>query len=393
MSKHVFPARKSFGVSEREAVLEAMDYYAQGDREITYEGFFQKRFESEFTELMTGGGLGFSTAVCTGSVACYLALKALDLPVGSEVVMAPVTDSGPLMAALELGLVPVVADTATDTSYNASFSSVANAATEKTRAVFLVHSGGIPMLGADIQRIRHELRVPIVEDCSQAPFATFSDVIGHPYVGTLGDVAAFSTMYRKQFHSGSSGGMIFTKNIDLHRRVVELADRGRPKWSVDYRSRDPGHATRVALNFNTDEFSCAIGSASLRRVKETISKRHLFLKKLTEELGPDNVFDNLPADDNISPFFYPLVLTRALQDKKSSLCEKMLTDGVPIMQDYTCFVHDWELSRRFKIRMNPVNAARAKKNVFNLFLNENYSDAEAKYVAGSVRAWLAGVKA
>ena len=388
-SNHIFPARKSLGAAEREAIHEVIDYYEIGDREISYGGYFQQRYEADFANLMGGEKSGFSTAVCSGTVACFLALKALDLPPKSEVIISPVTDSGPLMAILELGLTPVVADTAGDNTYNTSYEEVNKVVTRNTRAVFLVHSGGIPVKEDDILRMKNQLGLSVIEDCSQAPFAQYIDREQGGYVGTLGDISAFSTMYRKNFHTGSSGGIIYCKSKELHHRLIEITDRGRPKWSNAYSGRDPGDANKISLNYNTDEISCAIGSASLARVLKTIQLRKEFISSLTEQLGDENIFENLPAADNISPFFYPLLLRKDLRSKKASLCKWMANAGIPLAEDYACFVQDWKFVKRLALsRTRTSNAVKAKKNIFNLFLNENYSDIEAKYIAGSVKEWI-----
>ena len=103
----------------------------------------------------------------------------------------------------------------------------------------------------------------LLEDCSQA---TGAHIDGKP-VGSFGDIAAYSTMYRKNLAANSSGGLIFTKNYQLFKKVLAYADRGKILWKDNLDLRDPKYSLFPALNWNTDEFSCAIGLASLRRLK------------------------------------------------------------------------------------------------------------------------------
>ena len=92
---------------------------------------------------------GFARAVSTGTIACYLAVKSCKLPIGSEVIMSPVTDSSSLFAIIESDLKPVVADCKTD-SYNICLDSIKRLYNEKTSAIYLVHAGGDP---ADVEEI------------------------------------------------------------------------------------------------------------------------------------------------------------------------------------------------------------------------------------------------
>ena len=93
-------------------------------------------------------------------------------------------------------------------------------------------------------------------------------VKGRP-IGNFGDIAAFSTMYRKAHMTGGAGGVVFTNDIDLHHRALAMADRGKPSWQPDFDDRNPNQFLFPALNFHTDEISCAIGVSSLQRLRQT----------------------------------------------------------------------------------------------------------------------------
>ena len=85
------PFRAAMGPAERQAVLDVLDYYDSSKADPPYEGVFQKKFENEFANLMGGGS---ARAVSSGSVACFIAIRALRLPLGSEIIVPGVTDSG-----------------------------------------------------------------------------------------------------------------------------------------------------------------------------------------------------------------------------------------------------------------------------------------------------------
>ena len=91
------PNRYAFGKEEIEAIKECIQYYQNLETDPPYDGFYQKRFEDDFSKKMGGG---FALAVSTGSSACFLAIKALELPKGSSVLMSPVTDTSTLSSIL-----------------------------------------------------------------------------------------------------------------------------------------------------------------------------------------------------------------------------------------------------------------------------------------------------
>ena len=187
------PKRKAFGEAEILGIKECIDYYQELETDPPYDGFFQKRFEKCFTNKMGGG---YSIAVSSGSSACYLAIKSLELPKGSTVLMSPVTDTSSLCSIILAGLRPVIVDT-TKGSYNSSLNEFEQAYSEDVSAIYIVHCYGVPADILNVQNFCKKKKIKLIEDCSQSPFAYVSTVNGRRYVGSFGDTAAFSTMYRK----------------------------------------------------------------------------------------------------------------------------------------------------------------------------------------------------
>ena len=106
--KRIAPPRKAFGPDEISAVHNVIEYYSEVGEDPPYDGVFQKKLEGNFSEKMKGG---YSLAVAT-ELGCFVALRALKLPRGTEVIVSPVSDSGSLFSIVECGLVPVIVDTA-----------------------------------------------------------------------------------------------------------------------------------------------------------------------------------------------------------------------------------------------------------------------------------------
>jgi perosamine synthetase len=386
------------GPAERQAVLDVLAYYKSSRADPPYEGIFQKKFENEFAKIMGGG---YARAVSSGSVSCFIAIRALRLPIGSEIIVPGVTDSGSIFAIVEAGLTPVIVDTMPD-SYNTNWEEIELAITSKTSAIFAVHMAGEPLEISVICKNAKQLNLKLIEDCSQAPFARGCKLNclcqptlceGAP-VGSFGDVSAYSTMYRKSIHTGGSGGVVFTKDEAIARAVIEESDRGRPKWSSEYRPGDPGHATVSALNFNTDEFSCAIGLASLSRLENTIQRRRKFLDELNKKVKHLEPYFRLMGNSlGQSPFFIPLIVGNEFELRKIEIAELLKLEGISLLPAFNNIVADWDIAKKLNWKIEKsLNAKSMKARSFNLFLNENYGEREASEIVEALEKVLIYLK-
>ncbi len=382
--KRKMPPRFALGEAERRMINEVIDYYSSKGEDPPYQGHYEELFCDEFCKYMGGG---YADAVCSGTVALYVALKALELPAGSEVIISPVTDNGSLHAIIEAGMTPVLADSKPD-SYNIGVKQFLERVTPDTRAAMIVHCAGEPV--EDIELIVSEARkrgIKIIEDCSQAPGAS----LGGRKAGSFGDVAALSTMYRKNLTAGASSGIVYTKDFSLFEKVSAYADRGRARVKDRYKSKNP-EAVNTSLNFNTDDISCAIGIVSLRRLDDTIKRRLDFIKIFTEKLSHSEACCPYNFNSGFSPFFFPVfIMLDKIKCPKKEFTKALSAEGVPLNDDYQCVISDWKYAKRyFKDDYVCENALSVKNRSFNLFLNENYTEAEADEIVRAilkVEAW------
>jgi dTDP-4-amino-4,6-dideoxygalactose transaminase len=190
-------------------------------------------------------------------------------------------------------------------------------------------------------------------------------------------------MYRKNLIAGSCGGIVFTKNKELYHLAMAHADRGKPVWRRDINLNNPGYASFPALNFNTDELSCAVGIASLERLDITIEKRKNFLKYFIKLLTKHSkICTPSSFGDNFSPFFYPVfVNTKDIKISKTEFALELKKRGVGNNEHYGCIISSWEWAKKyFKYGFSTPNAENMRDTSFNLFLNENYNKKNAEEI-------------
>jgi dTDP-4-amino-4,6-dideoxygalactose transaminase len=266
-----WPARRHFGPREKAAVVRLMDREISRGGAIVYNGPEKAAYCAAFAEYLGGG---FVEAVNSGTNAVYVALRALDLEPGSEVITPPITDQGGAMPVAMMNCIPVPADSAPG-ELNTSAEEIAKVISDRTAAIVVAHISGHPVDMDPILALAAERGIPVVEDCAQAHGATYKGRM----VGTLGDIAAFSTMFGKHHSTGAQGGAVFTRDTMLFARVRQITDRGKPYGAVTSAGN-----TIASLNFNQDEISLAIGRVQLERLPEFLVKRRAFVAEVAERV-------------------------------------------------------------------------------------------------------------
>lgn len=371
--KTPMPPRLAFGDAERKMILTVLDYYRERNVDPGYEGHFEKMYCRAFAETMGGG---YADAVATGTSSLYIAVAALGLPKGSEVLISPITDPGSLAAIVLNGLKPRLMDSRPG-SYNVGSEQFAERITPNVTGAMIVHAAGQAAEIDKIVEIAHARGIKVIEDCAQSHGA----LLRAKRVGTFGDIAAFSTMYRKAHMTGPSGGVVFTKNLELHRLAVAHADRGKPRWRDDFSDRDPSAYLFPALNHNTDEISCAIGFASLARLRNTIIGRLAFVSDFVARLvDASDVCSPYPFSPTDSPFFYPVMVDcNAITCSKIEFAEAVRAEGIDLNPHYRFVVSDWPYIRPYLADdFDAPNAHDICNRSFNLYLNERYGEREAR---------------
>ena len=180
------PSRIAFGNQEEKEMNKMISYYRNLSEDPKYSGLWEEKFCSSFNSFMGGG---YSDAVASGTGAIYIAMKALEIPKNSDVILSPVTCSGAFSCITEQGHRPILVDSAKN-SYNTDLEQIVKRVTKKTKLLQITHAAGEPVDIEPIVKFAKSKGIYVLEDCSQAIGAKSRN----KYVGTYGDVAAFSTM-------------------------------------------------------------------------------------------------------------------------------------------------------------------------------------------------------
>jgi len=227
---------------------------------ISSQGKYVRQFESFFSELHSGFN---SLAVSNGTVALHLALEALNVGEGDEVIVPDLTFAASINAILYTRATPVLVDI-DPVSLNIDTKKIESLITSKTKAIMPVHLYGNPCNMDDIVAIARKNKLFIIEDCAEALGSLYK---GKP-VGTFGDVATFSFYGNKTITTGE-GGMVLFKDQKVADRAAMLRDHGMRKTKRYWHDE-------VGYNYRLTNIQAAIGVAQLERLNEfVVAKRNI----------------------------------------------------------------------------------------------------------------------
>ena len=387
-----FPARRLFGVEEKAAAMAVFDRAIESGEAFGYNGPEELAYERDFADFLGGG---YADMVSSGTAAVFVALGALQLEPLSEVIVPPITDPGGVMPVPLLNCVPIVAD-AHPGSYNVGAEQIAQVISERTQAIIVAHIAGEPADMDPILELARTHHLPVIEDCAQAHGAHYK---GRP-VGTMGALAAFSTMSGKHHATGAQGGVVFTEDPNLIWEVKRFADRGKP-FNLDCSTN-----VRIGLNLNGNELSAAIGRVQLRKLPGILARRRRFVDILAGEMrGLQTVsLGWIPQAAEAVYWFLRLRLdVSRLGVDKATFVQALAAEGIPCSAEYRAIPSDahWFRERitygssgypwtdpRYAGDRQPTfalpNCRAAVSSHFTITLHEGYDVQEARDIAAAL---------
>jgi dTDP-4-amino-4,6-dideoxygalactose transaminase len=262
-------------------------------------GIEGREFEKEFAAYC---GTQYAVALANGSVALELALEALGIKPGDEVITTCYTFIASASAIVMRGAVPVLADVDPN-SLNITADTIRKVLSPKTKAIIAVHLVGYPCDMDPIMELAQEHDLKVIEDCAQAHGATYK---GRP-VGSLGDAAAFSFCQDKIMTTGGEGGMLTTNDEDVWKRAWSFKDHGKSFDAVYNREHPPGFRwlhESFGTNWRMTEMQAAIGRIQLRRLPEWKQIRQSNAAILTECFKKIPALRVLDVPDEFDHAFY-----------------------------------------------------------------------------------------
>jgi len=236
-----------------------------------------REFEKEFAQYYESK---YAISLCNGTVALDLALIALGISKGDEVIVTSRTFLASVSSIINIGAIPIFADICLN-SQNFRSSNILDLINSKTKAILCVHLAGWPCEMDSIIKIANNNNLFVVEDCAQAHGAKYKG----KSVGSFGDVGCWSFCQDKIMTTGGEGGMVTTDSEDLWKKMWAYKDHGKSYDAVYNEKHPPGFRwlhESFGTNFRMMEIQGAIGRIQLKRMPEWTKTRNSNQNKIWE---------------------------------------------------------------------------------------------------------------
>ncbi len=302
-----WPKWPIYGKEELDAitrVLKSNQLFAAGE---------VRSLEEEFAQFQD---MNFAVGIGNATQALHLALAALNIGQGDEVIVTPCTWISSASCILMQNAVPIFCDIESDTlGINPEL--LSEQITSRTKAIILVHILGYPARVDKVFEIASKYSIPVIEDASHAPGATFDG----KKIGSHGAIGVFSFQQRKAISTGD-GGIIVTNDKHVADKIRRLRSFGDSELSYNYRMT---------------EFAAALGKIGLSRLNEQNSLREqsaLYLASLLS--NEDWIRVRIEQRPNVRSVYYAIAIDLNITDEKSTiLIERLLNADFPVRKMFS----------------------------------------------------------
>ena len=332
-------------------------------------GDYIRRFEKEFAKYI-GVKYALATSSCTGAM--HLALVALGIKEGDEVIVPDISWIATASVVRYVGAIPVFADISSG-SWCISPTSIRDKVTDKTKAIIPVHLYGQPCDMIEIMQIAKQFDLWIVEDAAPSIGAEYN----HHKTGSFGDVGCFSFQGAKLLSTGE-GGMLVTNGDKLFDRIKHFAEHGRSGSGFDI--------SDIGYKYKMSNLQAAWGLAQLERIDELLKKRLQIYEWYYQELKEVNGLQLNKESTYIEKANYwmiTVILTKDFgveRDEVMRSLKKMKIDTRPVFPPMSSF-------RMFEEQDNPM-AKHIGANGINLPSAYKLTQKDVIYVCACLKKIL-----
>lgn len=332
---------------------------------ISSNGHFIKDFESMFAKYI---GTKHGVSACNGTAAIHLALAALGIGNGDEVILPSITSIACANSVVYTGAKTVFADSDRD-YWCISPDEIRKRINNKTKAIMVVHIYGHPCDMGPIMEVADENGIPVIEDCAEAHGAEYKK----RKVGNFGEISCFS-FYGNKIITTGEGGICLTNDAGLAERMSILRNQG---TKPEYRNRY--YYDMVGFNYRMTNVQAAIGLAQMGKLEYLIEQKRRIAKEYNRLFAShDNVTvaPEMPWAKNVY-WYYSILVKEKLRDKTMKELESHNIESRP-------FFYPMHMLPHFKTDERLKNAERLGFAGINLPSGPQLTSQEIKRVVDAV---------
>ena len=317
-------------------------------------------------------GQKYAVSFTNGTAALHIAMLAMGIGPGDEVIVPAFTFISTANSPLFVGAKPVFADIE-KTTYGLDPADIASRITPKTKAIMPVHIGGTPCDIHEIQKVAKENDLLLIEDAAEA----FGAKIGDKFVGSIGDVNMFSFCQNKVITTGE-GGMLVTDDLNMYQKMKLLRSHGRADDRDYFSSTQVFDYISLGYNLRMSSITAALGLSQLEKVEKIISMRREVASKYNDALsnlsGLQTPMEK-PGCRNVYQLYSVLFDSHESRDRT----QKTLADKGVMSKVYFDPIYNTQFYKSFGKVSLPVTEDISRR-VLTLPLYPGMSDEDISYV-------------
>ena len=353
--------------AEKQETLDAIGAVLDSGRYIL--GDYVASFENSWA---ASHNCKYGIGVASGLDALEICIRALNLPVGSEVLTTPLSAVATVLAIVRAGLVPVFCDIDPDTGLML-LESAKSRISSQTSAIILVHLYGRVEKLQDWKRLASQMNVALIEDCAQAHGAQENMVYG----GSVGDCSAFSFYPTKNLGAIGDAGMILTNNKKISDIAMSLRNYGQSKL---YKHE------RVGLNSRLDELQAAILLVKEKRLVERTKRRRDIANRYYSEINSEFV-EMLKVPSKPESHVHHLFVVKC--KKRDTLKDYLLEFGINTIVHYPIPIHQQSAYSSYHRDINDLkNAEKFASECLSIPIHPALTDFEVEHIIQSINSFV-----
>jgi perosamine synthetase len=332
---------------------------------ISSEGPYVKKFEENFAKFCDRK---YAVAVTNGTIAIDIALRALDLPRGSEVILPSFTIISCIHEIVNSGLKPVFVDSSLET-WNMDVNQIEEKITPNTSAIMAVHIYSFPVEMDKVISLAKKYNLKIIEDAAEMHGQTYNGNI----CGSFGDISTFSFYANKHITTGE-GGMILTNNKDYYEKILSLRNLCFTKEKRFYH-------THLGTNARMTNIQAALGVAQLENIDAIVKRKREIGQLYNNLLVKNEKFTTLPSKmpyaDNIYWVYGLLLKDSSNMIKIIDFLNKNGVGNRPFFYP----LHKQPVLKEFNNNLSLPNSEILSENGFYIPSGLGITDKEIEYVS------------
>lgn len=319
------------------------------------------KFEKNFSKfLRTKYGIGVGN--CTDAI--YIALKALNIKKGDEVITVANTAIPTITAIINAGATPKFVDVCED--YLIDTKKIISSISKKTRAIIPVHLYGKTCNMIEIIKIAKKYNLKIIEDCAQSTGSSYNGKKS----GSFGDAGCFSFYPTKVLGAYGDGGLITTNNLKLYKKMRRIRFMG-----IEQRKKTKYFAYEHGTNSRLDEIQASILNFKLNKVNKYISDRNDNANKYYNILKKTKLI--LPKKEKNKKDVYYEFVVRSKQ--RAKILSKLKKNKINLKITYQYPIYKMKPYKKFLIK-ELINTEKYSKEIFSLPVYPGIKDSEIKKI-------------